>query len=192
MAHQAERYFHGHPSGVDTALALGAGLVTFRRINASFLRTEPCSLGPFAMVVGMVPRTTCTRDLVAHVQNQIQVDRNSTLALLSQLGNLAVLPEVTESAWTELGDRANEAQALLRTLGVSTSRLDRILSAGLAAGANGGKLSGAGGGGAFVLFCKDAASAREVARAVDECDPCRTHTYQWDGRALLTFGGMAS
>ncbi|MCF7972764.1 MAG: mevalonate kinase [Phycisphaerae bacterium] len=192
MAHQAERHFHGRPSGVDTALALGEGLVTFHRIDAAVLKTEPCTIGPFAMVVGTLPRTHSTRDMVNHIQDQLASNRDTTLARLSRLGSLAVLPDVTESAWTLLGDRANEAHTLLRSLGVSTPALDRALSIGRAAGACGGKLSGAGGGGAFVLFCKDVTCARQVELAVTQSSECHTHTYQWDGQGLVTTGDKTS
>jgi len=188
MAHQAESFFHGNPSGVDTALALGEGLVACFPVHQTLPKTVPCAISAFAMVVGFVPRTTNTRDLVAHVQNQIRIRRNTTLAMLSQLGNLAVLPDVTEPAWALLGDRANKAQALLWTLGLSTPALDEILSTGQAAGACGGKLSGAGGGGAFVLFCKNLASAHEVALAVSPYCTRQATIYQWDGHGVLTFG----
>ena len=196
MAHQAERHFHGHPSGVDTALALGQGLVTFKRVTTSILKTESCDIGPFAMVVGVLPRTRTTRDLVDHVSHQLKTKHDATLSVLSELGDLAVLPSVTERAWTVLGDRANQAQILLKRLGLSTSTLDRTLAAGLAAGAYGGKLSGAGGGGAFVLFCQDRDSAQEVARAVasdraseQSASPLQAHIYSWDEHTLHASDG---
>ena len=67
----------------------------------------------------------------------------------------------------ELGRLAGEAQELLAALGVSTPALDRILEAGRAAGALGGKLSGAGGGGAFFLVCSDEDTAGRVRQAID-------------------------
>lgn len=195
MAHQAERYFHGQPSGVDTALALGQGLVTFQHATTSMLKTESCNISPFTMVVGILPRTQSTRTLVNHVNHQLKTEHDATLSLLAELGDLAVLPSVTDEAWTVLGDRANQAQILLQRLGLSTPALDHSLAAGLSAGAYGGKLSGAGGGGAFVLFCQDTDSACEVARAVtahsvSEQNPCplQAHIYSWDGHILHNSG----
>ena len=191
MAHQAERYFHGKPSGVDTTLALGQGLVTCQRVTTSMLKTEPCDIGPFALVVGVLPRTRTTRDLVQQVNHQLKTKPDATQAILAELGDLAVLPSVTERVWTVLGDRANRAQILLQRLGLSTPPLDQTLDTGLAAGACGGKLSGAGGGGAFVLFCQNTDSAKEVARALgtqpaseNSVDPLHVSIYHWDGHAL--------
>ena len=62
-----------------------------------------------------------------------------------------------------LGTLADRAMETLRRLGLSTPGLDRLLAAGCAEGALGGKLSGAGGGGAFFLVARDAGSAAAIA-----------------------------
>mgnify|MGYP003328063196 CR=1 FL=1 len=62
----------------------------------------------------------------------------------------------------ELGALANEAQSLLSEIGVCDSYQDCLLEAGKAAGATGGKMSGAGGGGAFFLVCPNKTIAAQV------------------------------
>jgi mevalonate kinase len=62
-----------------------------------------------------------------------------------------------------LGELADAAQALLAGQGLSTEELDGLLREGKACGALGGKLSGAGGGGAFFLLCREGQSAARIA-----------------------------
>jgi D-glycero-alpha-D-manno-heptose-7-phosphate kinase len=60
-----------------------------------------------------------------------------------------------------LGRILHESWLLKRSFGdqISTSRIDRLYEAALAAGALGGKLAGAGGGGFLVLYCPPSAQA---------------------------------
>jgi mevalonate kinase len=168
MAHQAERRFHGHPSGVDTALALGSGLIAVTPVKDGLPELHACAADPFALVVGTLPRTSDTHRLVQQIRSQVKTHERNTLGLLRRLGHLAVIPRTLQNAGAVLGSRANEAHSLLQTLGLSTPALDESLVAGLAAGAYGGKLSGAGGGGAFVLFCRDQDTAHTVSDAIVE------------------------
>jgi mevalonate kinase len=148
MAHEAERKYHGHPSGVDTALALGSGLLAVTPVQNSLPDLRACTASPFALVVGTLPRDTNTQTLVKQVQDQVKTHGRKTLGILKRLGQLAKLPPVLLDAGAVLGERANEAHSLLQTLEISTGALDQSLQTGLGAGAYGGKLSGAGGGGA--------------------------------------------
>ncbi|MFO8041767.1 MAG: hypothetical protein R6U25_01085, partial [Alkalispirochaeta sp.] len=61
---------------------------------------------------------------------------------------------------------ATAAQVHLSRLGVSSVALERILTVGTTAGALGGKLSGAGDGGAFYLVCANNDVAQAVHAAV--------------------------
>ncbi len=188
MAHQAEQHFHGQPSGVDTALALGNGLMAVTPVAHQLPELRSCAAGPFAVVVGTVPRERSTRDLVSQVRHQVETDRHRTLAILEQLGHLALRPDAMNDAFAILGDRANQAHTLLQRLRLSTPALDRGLQTGLLAGAYGGKLSGAGGGGAFILFCEDLASANQVAVSIGPDCTCQPSIYQWNGHRLVAAG----
>ena len=191
MANEAERHYHGSPSGVDTALALGTGLLTVKPIPNDLPGLCACLTSPFAVVIGTLPRDTNTRDLVRRVQHRVKTQARETLGILKRLGELAVLPPVLPDAGTVLGARANEAHRLLQTLGLSSEALDQSVQAGLDAGAHGGKLSGAGGGGAFVLFCEDTDTAQHVHHAIHQrfdSTPVshRPHImiFQWHGHSL--------
>ena len=70
-----------------------------------------------------------------------------------------------------LGSLASKAQEALSALGLSTAETDRVLAAGRQAGARGGKLSGAGGGGAWFLLFDDAEGAERGRAAILEQTP---------------------
>jgi mevalonate kinase len=62
---------------------------------------------------------------------------------------------------------ATDAMTHLRSIGLANPAQDRLIEAGRRAGAFGGKLSGAGAGGAFFLIAPDEVSAHAIARQVD-------------------------
>jgi len=67
-----------------------------------------------------------------------------------------------------IGKLADSAMEGLRALGLSDPWLEALLSEGKRSGALGGKLSGAGGGGAFFLVCAGELAAQETAMALGE------------------------
>jgi mevalonate kinase len=73
----------------------------------------------------------------------------------------------SRDAVVSFGRAASDAHGILRELGVSTQKLDEILRIGTEAGALGGKLSGAGGGGAFFLVSAEEDGAFRVLQAIE-------------------------
>ncbi len=83
------------------------------------------------------------------------------------------------------------AQELLAGLGLSTPSLDRAIAAGLRHGGVSGKMSGAGGGGAFFVLFESAiaaVAALPVMRETFRDDPAEErpalYPLQWDGRSV--------
>jgi D-glycero-alpha-D-manno-heptose-7-phosphate kinase len=74
---------------------------------------------------------------------------------------------VKRAALDEVGDLLHEGWQLKKALGskVTSDEIDRVYEAGRRAGARGGKLLGAGGGG-FMLFYSDAERQPEIRRAI--------------------------
>jgi mevalonate kinase len=143
----SEALVHGRPSGVDVALAIAGGVGVFRRTTGLLPLTR---VPPLRVLVGPsgAPRSTAAMiDQVARATGGQPDD-----ARLRELGAL------TDTATAALiaGDRAglgaamNRAHGLLADLGVSTPALDALCEAARAAGADGAKLTGAGGGGAVI------------------------------------------
>ncbi len=187
QAHRLEEVFHGSPSGIDTGLSTLEGSWLFQSNQGSENGALPlataCPLPELHLVVGSVPRMEDTRTLVARVAEQQRVAPAKTTAILRRLGQLSRsaagqsatgAPEdasepgtlTTDSA--QIAGYAREAHQLLSTLGLVTPEVARLIAIGEETGAMGGKMSGAGGGGAFFLVCPTAESAHRVHQALQQ------------------------
>ncbi len=153
LAHTLETTFHHSPSGIDTGLATFNRLCFFQKKESS--SPMDCSfieMPSLYLVVGAVQRKSSTLDLVMQVANQRQTDPQ-VQTRLCKLGSLAqdFLSSLNIYEPQKFGLLATEAQMLLTQLNLSTPELDHIFKRSTQWGALGGKLSGAGGGGAFYL-----------------------------------------
>ena len=171
-AHRAEHAFHGQPSGIDTGLALYRGVQRFTPSGASRLPVaQPVAVVDLLLVVGYVPRAGDTAVHVAAVRRRMQAGDGEVRAAIDRLGEiaLAAYPLLTSSAFdrvASLGAIADEADQLLTGIGVGSPAVTEVLDAARFAGATGGKISGGGGGGAFIAFVQDRQAGRAVLDAV--------------------------
>jgi mevalonate kinase len=144
----SEAILHGRPSGLDVAVAIAGGIGVFRK--SSGLR--PIATRPFRVLVGPSgePRSTAAMvERVAEATGGAAGDaRLARLGELTDLGTRALLVGDLEV----VGDLMNRAHEVLAGLGVSTARLDALCAAARGAGAWGGKLTGAGGGGSVIAL----------------------------------------
>jgi mevalonate kinase len=168
LAHSAERVFHGTPSGIDTGLALYEGLFGFHMQPPNLPTLLPIVTEPLHLVIGAVPRKREARALIGSIGRAVSEKNQLIIEKLSLLGNIAdramsVFSERNKRMYERLGGLAVTAQKLLAGLGLSTPELDFLLSKGMEAGAVGGKLSGAGGGGAFFLLFNGEITAMKAA-----------------------------
>lgn len=166
LAHSFEHFFHGTPSGVDTGLAIYERPLTFRFEGTA--RTPIASsvqLPTAHLVIGTTPRMHAARDLIAMVRSAATGQRGR--AMIEELGTIGQAVAAARALDADqLGAHADRAMELLTAFDLTTETLQTALDAGRGAGALGGKLSGAGGGGAFYLVCSDAAQAGRVCAAV--------------------------
>jgi mevalonate kinase len=177
-AHRGEKLFHGTPSGIDTGLALLGGLYSFRPHPPELPAAESLKGVALHLVVGAVPRRENAGALIGGLRDKMLGGDENTITILEELGKLAerageILRGRRElsrekSVPKMLGELARGAQEYLGRLGLNTPELDRLLEQGMADGALGGKLSGAGGGGAFFLIYPDPEAARSGARALQD------------------------
>ena len=173
-AHERERVFHGTPSGADTGLAThpGVGFLTWEKGGGGLPCYEPVPVTGLHLVVAAVPRRGDTRAHVAAVAQRVRAGDTATQDTLRRLGEcstearaLLLEPEPRAKA---LGAVTDHAQRLLAELGLGDPAQERLLQSGRSAGSSGGKLSGAGGGGACFLVCRDAPTAARVLAAIGE------------------------
>lgn len=199
LAHEAERFFHGTPSGIDTGLALLDGLLLFHPAPPGLPRVRRLPRVGLDLVVGAAPRSAESGRLIRGLRDRVEAGDHDVGDRLAGLGCLAAQAAelleraggsaVPAGALGELGALASQAQEGLAGLGLSSPDLETLLRQGLTAGALGGKLSGAGGGGAFFLLFDGREQAEEAAvrlrtRALERGLPTARTI-----RALSTRGG---
>jgi mevalonate kinase len=172
LSHEAERFFHGTPSGIDTGLSVYGGLQAFRPNPPALPRRSPLTGFPLYLLLATIPRSTSTKALVAGVRQRLQDGDKTVQRAMEQLGRIALdaigLFDAGKDDYPRFGILADEAQRLLKECGLSTNTIDKVLLSGKEAGALGGKLSGAGGGGSFYLVYD---SPEALARGKEAVEP---------------------
>jgi mevalonate kinase len=172
LAHDAERIFHGTPSGVDTGLALLEGTCVLRPRPPGLPEYRRVSGSGLCLVVGAVPRDSACAALIAGLGARLKSGDTAARASVDALGGIA--SEAADSLISNAGGSAElfgllagKAMEQLRALRLSTPDLDRLLLAAGTLGALGGKLSGAGGGGAFFAIARDQAAAARISSGLE-------------------------
>ncbi len=152
LALEAEKVFHGSPSGVDN-------MVVARDEPIYFVSGRPArsiAVGPsvFRFVVADTGLASATREVVDQVKAGRDRDRARFDSFFWELGSMAsVAREVIRSGSAEeLGLCMNRAQQVLQALDVSCPELDKLVYVALENGAVGAKLSGGGRGGAMIAL----------------------------------------
>lgn len=199
-AHQAERLFHGKPSGIDTGLASGSGIAALYPRADGLPERRQHSTAPFWLVAGTVPRSLAAFDLIRSVSRSYAEGKKTTVDAIRALGRISerAIDVFSRSATTatlinSLAPLADEAQERLAALGLSTPELEDVLAAGKRAGAKVAKLSGAGGGGAYYFLAEDRDGATKIHAAVSDLlcrrgeDPLTLFSpFFWTGTELET------
>ncbi len=154
QAFPVERVFHGNPSGVDHAVSALGGVVRYRREGPEVVPMP--GLAPVRLVVANTGTPGNTAEMVERVRRR---------GAAAEFAAIAELVAEAERRWPDLGRLLDENHRLLQTIGVSTPRLDDACAAMRAAGAQGAKLAGAGGGGVCFALVDATAEAAVVAAA---------------------------
>ena len=168
IAHHAEGYFHGSPSGIDTGLAALGGLIAFKPSPPELPEWRRLPLRRLILLAGSLPRASSAKTLIAGIKERA---RDAASEEAGRLARLGALSEAAEGLFeggeidpremsSKLGLLAREAQVELAGLGLVDPALAKLVAAGEAAGSAGGKMSGAGGGGAFWLVYAGLAMAK--------------------------------
>jgi mevalonate kinase len=146
----AEMIFHGAPSGVDAAAAARGGVGRFTRAEGWTAISLPA---PFKLCIGLSGRVRNTRTLVTRVGQLLEREPRAR-RIVDMLGELADagVGAVRDGDVSSLAGFMDLAHGLLAALGVSSPELEALVHGARAAGAEGAKLTGAGGGGAVIAL----------------------------------------
>ncbi len=151
LVYEAERIYHGTPSGIDNTV------ITFAR-PVYFVKGKPIEIlkvkRPFTLVIADTGVRSPTTVAVTDVRMAWEANTEQFEQLFDAAGAIALSAcKAIESGKVEaLGPLMNENQALLRQMGVSSTELESLVKAALSAGAMGAKLSGAGRGGSMIAL----------------------------------------
>lgn len=174
LAWLADTIAHGGVASALDASACALGGVVRYELAGGGRRLDDAE--PLTLVVG----DTCVAASTAAVNAGVRklLDGTPTLShLFVEIGLLAedAAAAIEAGELDRLGHLMNLNQLVLERIGVSSPEIDALVTAALAAGALGAKLSGSGGGGIVVALAEPGRSA-EIARAIERAG----------GRAFVT------
>jgi len=147
-------------SGFDVAASLYRGVVYFVTGGKTIIRLP---IKKLPLVVGY---SGVKADTVVLVK-QVAKLKPQKLFLESAKIVKQARPALEQGHWAEAGELMNKSQEILRRIGVSTPKLERLIDASLKAGAWGVKLSGAGGGDCMIALTPPA-RRRAIEQAITQ------------------------
>lgn len=166
LCYQAVLDVQGVGSGFDIASAIWGGTIYY--VSPAKV-VESLEIKDLPLVVGYTGVKADTPTLVRMVASQRSKDRQRIDAIFNQSTKIVEQAKeaLVKTDWPQVGQLMRQNQALLSDLQVSSLELDRLIAAAEQAGAEGAKLSGAGGGDCMVAVVEQ--SARDyVSRAITQ------------------------
>ncbi len=170
IAYRVDQYYHGTPSGIDnTVIAHNRPVYFVRGQPFQTLRVAQ----PFTLVIGNSGLSSPTGAVVSDLRARYEADPATYEPILNHIGAIADQARgvIEQGDPFDLGPLLIANHAFLHQLGVSCPELDRLVTAALAAGALGAKLSGGGRGGNMIALvepelAEDVSAALRAAGAV--------------------------
>ncbi len=153
-AFEAEKIFHGNPSGLDNTISTYGGMLLFRKGEPSLI--EPLQTrASVPVVVALSGQPGDTKVTVSAVRAAWRRNPNAYDFFFDAIDNIVehAVQALRENDLETLGLLMTHNHGVLRTLGVSTPKLDELASIAVKHGAFGSKLTGGGGGGAVISVC---------------------------------------
>jgi mevalonate kinase len=165
LAFVPENFLHGKPSGVDQATCIYGGMILFNRpfsVKTLRLKREP------AILVCDTGIHHATRILVGGVVQKSQKESKDFQNYLVKVREISygVAKALREGDDEDLGTLMYQNHELLRKIGVSHPKLDRLVGVARGAGALGAKLTGAGGGGCIVVLTRSTSARDRISRVL--------------------------
>jgi mevalonate kinase len=166
FTYEIEKLHHGTPSGIDNTV------VTYAK-PVYFIKGQPIETfevrQPFTIVIADTGIRAPTRESVGDVRKLWEANRARWENVFDEIADISFAARhVIREGWIKmLGALMDENHAYLQEMTVSSSELDRLVSAARQAGALGAKMSGGGRGGNMIALveAETASSVAEVLMA---------------------------
>lgn len=160
LAYEVVKKAQGLGSGFDLAASIWGGTIYFAGEGK---KVESLCQESLPLIVGYSGEKADTASMVNLVKEKRQNYKEGVEKIFENIAQLVEKAKVAilEKDWARLGTLMNYNQDYLEDLGVSTEKLNDLISASRKAGSYGAKLSGAGGG-----DCMTALVSKEKKRAV--------------------------
>ncbi len=144
LAKKMENVFHEKSSGVDIIMAIHNKSIIYE--NSTY---KPIDID-LKLGVKILPRFQTTKDIV----RDVALFKNKYPEIFESIldSYRSLFKKVLDLDYSRLGELMNINQSLLRAIGVSDQRVDRVIADMLASGALGAKISGAGRGGSIIAL----------------------------------------
>jgi mevalonate kinase len=165
LVYEAEKFYHGNPSGIDNTTIVYEQPVYFirgRPMETITIRS------PFTLIIGDTGKSALTKLSVGDVRQLYESDRPGTQAILDAIGSLVVAARraIENGDIVTLGSLMTQNHAYLRQLKVSSPELESLVESAVEAGALGAKLSGGGRGGNMIALVKTPKHVEAVQNAL--------------------------
>ena len=171
LAYEAEKRQHGSPSGVDNTVITYARPIYFVK-GQPF---EPLSVAEsIHLLIADSGQPSSTAAVVADVRRGWEKTPANYEAIFDAIGSLARQARscIEHGPIKSMGALLTQNHTLLQQLGVSNSKLDRLVQVALDTGALGAKVSGGGRGGNLIVLVEDPTNPR-IATALLAAGACR-------------------
>lgn len=165
FANFEEAVTHGTPSGLDVATVSSDSPVWF--IKNQLMEPFNIKLDAYLVIAdtGVHSQTSLP---VSVIKQALRTNKKSTLNTIHAIGSIscnAKMALMNDSAET-LGLLMDKNHQLLKSLGVSHPKLERLIATAKKAGALGAKLTGAGAGGCMIALADNNMSAVTIANSL--------------------------
>lgn len=162
LAHKTVLDVQGKGSGFDVAAAIYGGTLYFKNGGKII---EPLEVSDIPIVVGYTGVKADTISLIQSVKEKMDAQPERVERIFDAIAKLTddAKGKLIEGDWSRVGRFMEFNQEYLRDIGVSSEKLESLISAAKSAGAYGAKLSGAGGG-----DCMIAVAPKEKRKSIED------------------------
>ncbi len=153
LGFECEKFFHGTPSGIDNTVITYEKPVYYKKGKVELLKIK----NPLDFVIADSGIKANTKQVVSEVRKRYDKDREKYSNIFQEIALITsqAKPFLQESNITMIGILMTQNHYLLKQLGVSNDKLDRMVEIALQAGAYGAKLAGSGKGGNIIAIVDD-------------------------------------